>query len=150
MRRAWAAATVGVLLAGCAVVTRVEQAEPEPARPDDMGAPTLVLEIVNRSPRDVDVTYVFHAADGNASGEGMGTFPACEAGTMPFGPAQGDFSVSLDGEVVFEGEVPMARTDGYVVLRLAVAENGAVTAANAPRWTAVEPVHRTTPLARCG
>lgn len=152
MRGAVAAALgLGLLLTGCFSVTRVEQGDAVPAAgPDDPGGPMLVLEMVNRSPRDVDVTYEFLTADGNASGEGMGTFPACEAGTMPFGPVQGAFSVSLDGEVVFEGDVPMATTDGYVILRLAVAEDGDATAANAPRWTAIEPVHRTTRLAGCG
>ena len=32
-------------------------------------------------------------ADGSASGEGMGTFPGCEAGTWPFGPVLGEFDV---------------------------------------------------------
>ena len=148
MRRAVCAASAGLLLAACATVTRVEEAAPAPARPDAMNDPILVLEMVNRSPRDVDLTYTF--ASPNSSGEGMGTFAACEAGTMPFGPVLGAFDVAVDGTSVFDGTVPRAATDGYVILRLAIAENGDVTAAGALRWAAIEPVHRTTPLAGCG
>jgi hypothetical protein len=148
MRRAAIAALVALLLAGCGVVTRVEQAAPQPAGPDGPGGPMLVLEVVNRSPRDVDLSYTFTAPD--SGGEGMGTFAACEAGTMPFGPVLGAFDVAIDGSSVYEGDVPMAARDGYVIVPVSIAASGDATAAGAPRWTAIEPVHRTTSIPGCG
>lgn len=145
MRWADRGVALALLLAGCTLVTTpVDEAPPDVPGPDGQ---TLVLQVVNRAERDLEVTWEFSAPD--MTGEGSGPIPGCESGAISLGTVAGEYRLFIDGEDVHAGTAP-SRDDGYLVLGISVAPDGSAAVNRPQAWTMLEPVFRTVPLGGCG
>lgn len=114
VRNASLSALLAAWLAACAPVVQPVPGEAQPAPPmpgvaPPPGvplAPDLAVDVVNRSPNDVEVEYEFEGDD--MAGAGGGGALACQRSVLPFGDVQGDFAILVDGVEVGTGTVPPA------------------------------------------
>jgi len=131
MRRATITAVVGLLLAGCWPVG-VERG------PAGRIGPTLLVEVTNRSARELPASYEFTAAASMGGGESL--VASCERLTQVWGDVAGTFAISIDGKPVLDAEVaPGTPLEGYLVVRIEVGPDGEASVIGAPRWTRLAP-----------
>ena len=130
MRVAIAAIAV-LLLAGCWPVG-VERG------PAGRIGPTLVVEVTNRSARELPASYEFSASASSGGGEGL--VNSCEHLSQVWGDVAGTFTISIDGKPVLDAEVaPGTPLEGYLVVRIEVDPDGEAQAIGPPRWTRQPP-----------
>jgi hypothetical protein len=110
-----AAAVMAVLITACG-----ELQVPE------LSGPTLVVEVTNRSDRDVAVGYTFATTVISASGEASSR--ACRREALRFGMVAGQYVITVDGKRVTTGAIgPKLPEDSeFLVIRLRIHENGGV------------------------
>lgn len=108
-----------LLLAGCMPVVQQLPGAPPP------DGPMVEMVIVNRMDRDATISFEF--AGTNTSGGGEGSVPACTSSQMGFGTMGDHLSFAVDGEKVFDGDLPVNVGNGSILLRLDVAADGQVT-----------------------
>ncbi len=138
MRRL-AVAVGSVLLAGCAPTV--------PAVAPDLPAPMLVVDVTNASVDEVVLGFEFEAQGTSGGGESL--LAPCRRDAMPLASISGDYSISVDGETVFEGAVPQrASSETFLVVRLRIGPDGEVEV-TAP-GVALQPPRVSTALPGCG
>ena len=81
--------------------------------------------IVNRMDRDATITLEF-GGEGTTGG-GEGSFLACTTSQMGFGMTGDHLSFAVDGEEVFDADLPVNVGNGTILLRLDIAADGDVT-----------------------
>ena len=144
MRRGGVAILLAMVLASCAPIAGPMPADAEPA---PIG-PEIVIDVWNRSDRDVIVAYEFSAP--NAGGGGEGTVAGCERTTMPFGAVAGQWEIIVDGLPAFEGDVPPGMpVRGALVAQVLIGPGGDVTLEGDPAWRPVAPPAASRPIP-CG
>ena len=143
-----AIAVVVIVAMATACQPMVAPVQEAPAEPAGQVGPELVIDVVNRSDRELVIGYEFETP--NASGGGEGTMPPCERMEMLFGSVAGDYEILLDRERVLEGAVPDAMPDdGFLIVRLTIDADGDVDVIG-PRWTRIPPELRNQALPECG
>jgi hypothetical protein len=110
-----AAAVMAALLTACG-----ELQVPE------LSGPTLVVEVTNRSDRDVAVGYTF--ATTVISGSGETSSSACRREALRFGMVAGQYVITVDGKRVTTGGIgaELPEDSEFLVIRLKIHENGGV------------------------
>jgi hypothetical protein len=118
MRRARLALAAAILVAGCLpVVDRVE------VRPGEPAGPTIVLDVTNGSPDDVDVSYRNEVPAGENGGGG--TIPGCMRLAMDLGSVVGVVRIDVDGVEIGQVTVPAdAPPDRFVVVPVFIGAGG--------------------------
>ena len=83
------------------------------------------MVIVNRMDRDTTVSFEF--GSGATSGGGEGSFPACMSSQLGFDTIGDHLSFAVDGEEVFDGDIPVNIRNGSILLRIDIDADGDVT-----------------------
>jgi hypothetical protein len=88
--------------------------------------PTLVVDVANRSDRDVAVGYEYEAFGTSGLGEALST--ACRREALQFEPISGQYKIFVDGDAVTNGMVATLPGE-FLVLTLRIHENGGIEVA---------------------
>lgn len=114
-----AACLAVILVAGCGpTVVTIE--EPPPV------GPQLVMELTNRSDRDLTFSYEFDQPQ-TMSGSGEGSMPACTTAVQLWGEIAGRYELMIDGVSAVQGSLPPGAGAGsYLFVRLRVDPDGEV------------------------
>lgn len=132
------------LVAGCGAITG-----PERVAPPGPSGPELMIDVVNRSAREVTVGYTFEAAASAGAGEGL--VPACSRSSMGFGAVGGRYEIHVDDEAVLDAVLPEGTPDeGFLVVRLVIEADGSADAAAPPGWTRIPPEPNDALIPGCG
>lgn len=147
MRRgAGAIASLALVLVACMPVVAPAPPGAEPGEPI---GPELVIDVVNRSNREVRIGYEFEAP--NSAGGGEGLMPPCERMMSPFGGVGGRFEILVDGDVVMAEVMPPGMpADGFVLVRVTIEPDGEVEVAPQPAWMRLPPDLVNQRLPDCG
>jgi hypothetical protein len=130
---------VSLLLAACAMSGPV--AAPE------LPAPMLVVDVTNASADEAVLGWEFDGEGTSGGGESL--VAPCRRDAMPLSSISGDYSITVDGESVFEGAVPQrAGSETFLVVGLRIGPDGEVEV-TAP-GVALQPPRVSTALPGCG
>jgi hypothetical protein len=90
----------------------------------ELSGPVLVVEVTNRSERDVLVGYAFASNILNGSGELRS--PACRREALRLGMVAGQYEVRVDGKRVTGGDIgpDLPENRDFLVMRLEIHPNG--------------------------
>ncbi|HUH16360.1 MAG TPA: hypothetical protein VMM85_00250 [Methylomirabilota bacterium] len=113
------------------------------------GGPQLVVEVTNRSDREVTFSYEFDQPQAT-SGGGGGSMPACTTTVQGWGEIGGRYQLMINGVSTVQGSLPPGAGAGsFLYVRLRVDPDGE-TVAGQSGLVRQEPELISEPIEGCG